>query len=380
MKTLPSVYKSTRYTAIFSAALISIAGLLIRNFSTTHGSASEFRRPSSETVELASFENVRIVAKQPPAHGEISLFHTRAEKLAEWIRKSVFTKVPVEQRQILEGRKFVIAIDSELPTDGLFEDPGELTDTDEIQVSVHRSHFMGPNADQLMAHELFHAFHFLLHPGDEPWLREGLAQLFEFRTLGRLNGKNVRLSFEKPSTPLQGDYSPANRRPETYGHALLYFYYLWRNCGGDELMWKITTAPVNGTQAVDYGLSHVHQTQIVPLPCANFSQSASFFEVARFRNRSISALAYPDAYLLMSTTYAAQPVTTPLTSTAYLTGLAPFQPFFARGGARVPAAWVPAENGWLTYWIETSFPYAVSPGPTQPVTGTEWDQIVFKTR
>lgn len=289
-------------------------------------------------------------------------FETRlssGQALARFFKNKVLPQIPESIRA--EIGKTEIRVLADAKVDGRFVPPNRL----EIRGALLTSE----NLKQLVAHEYFHAVHFALHPDEQPWVREGLAQIFENKVLGRYNGVNVAAAFKKISTPLEGDFdvsadgTPRIDKPQ-YGHVLLYFHYLLAQCS-EELFWKITRGAAKDRFGADSIDGILKQSGNAKPQCASFAESATHFEIARAHNHVRYDLKNPDAFpagadskihFLMSTTFAAS-------SAAYsaegakISGLAQskrFTPLVLSGETKTQAL-----KGTLEVWLESSFPYSV---------------------
>ncbi len=138
--------------------------------------------------------------------------------------------------------------------------------------------------ERTVVHELFHAIQNRITKQPN-WINEGLALLFEYKILGTFNLDYYLAAFQKVSTPLTATISlteqssTSNTSPETYGHLLLYFYYLDRECAADsnKFFWSIA----------EKGVTRTLQEMRSLLPsCVSFESSVENFELARVLNKS----------------------------------------------------------------------------------------------
>ena len=141
---------------------------------------------------------------------------------------------------------------------------------------------------------------------EEDWVKEGMAQLFEWKVTGRFFRKHLEQGLEKLTTPLITSYDHGHYQPELYGHHLLYFYYLTQNCGGENLFWEMAQgysslsllskvmAPLvpahpsedlKGANKINYHL--LSSVQSFKLQCRDFQSSALHFQIARILNQDL---------------------------------------------------------------------------------------------
>lgn len=149
----------------------------------------------------------------------------------------------------------------------------------------------------LVAHELTHLIHWDKRANEETWVREGLALLAELKISGKFN-RALESGFTQPETSLTVGLDfhdrQANNRGAilaSYGHVLQYFYYLDRNCGGDDLMVQLLTSSsqATGKALIAEILAKSGNTNPV---CRSFTASFHAFEKARFAPQPSPASAY----------------------------------------------------------------------------------------
>lgn len=208
---------------------------------------------------------------------------TKTQELTKFIETKVKTQIPNSLLEKTKDLKIKILLTDKAGRDGLFlpHESGEQT----IAIQLVQLHSNGINA--LIAHEIYHAIHFTINPDEAGWVREGMAQLFEFITTGELNGRNLAAAINNPLTPLLGDYDVDEANPAQYGHNQLYFYYLYAHCGRDDFFWKLSEGEDNsglrGSFLIDSVLEKINNTG--KSECSNFTDSAISFEVAKAHNQ-----------------------------------------------------------------------------------------------
>ncbi|MDW8191015.1 MAG: hypothetical protein RMK80_08565 [Pseudobdellovibrionaceae bacterium] len=163
--------------------------------------------------------------------------------------------------------------------------------SEQLRVILSESLIGSNDFQRLFAHEFLHIVHYLLNPKEEQWIREGLAQYFEYRVTGFKSNILIKHAMEHPSSsPTQGfrhissqiDYSG-------YGNSLLYFSYLIRQCGYDSLFWMLVEggseddSPLQGLRLIDRALK---KQNISSPPCQSAQSSLIYFQLAKIHNRA----------------------------------------------------------------------------------------------
>lgn len=207
----------------------------------------------------------------------------KIQQMDSFVSKSIIKNIPKDIYEKLADLKIKVSLNNNPGRDGLFT-PGE---QGEHTISIQLTQINNNGINALLAHEIYHAIHFHLNPDELPWVREGMAQLFEFISTGELNGKNLSAAIKNPLTPLLGEYSIESNDPAQYGHDMLYFFYLYNHCGKDKIFWKITEARnlqgQKGSFLIDEVLKDLHASAN---ECEDFSSSAISFEVAKLHNET----------------------------------------------------------------------------------------------
>lgn len=206
----------------------------------------------------------------------------RVQELNTFIEEQVRTKIPAELIEKTQALKIKISLTDKPGRDGLFvpQDSGEHT------ISIQLVQVYSNGAKALIAHEIFHAIHYQINPDEAAWVREGMAQLFEFITTNELNGRNLSAAISNPLTPLLGNYDVEQNDPAQYGHNQLYFNYLYSHCGKDQFFWKLAAGKdqgaLKGSFLIDAILSEMNLSQG---ECKDFTESAIAFEIAKVHNK-----------------------------------------------------------------------------------------------
>jgi ribosomal protein L25 (general stress protein Ctc) len=231
----------------------------------------------------ASFINFTIEKK---VFNELSTTQQQAisqkvQELNSFFEADVYPQIPETIKLKIKDLKVTINFSDKAGRDGLFI-PGLEDHQHKIVVQLIQINTNGIKA--LLAHEFFHAVHFEINPNEATWVREGMAQLFEYITTDQLNGSNLRAAIENPLTPLIGKYDINNANAAQYGHNMLYFYYLFKHCGGDNFFWSLAEGKddLKGAYLIDSILANANSSNI---ECRSFTSSAISFEVAKIQNQ-----------------------------------------------------------------------------------------------
>ncbi len=235
--------------------------------------------PLSAKEGFARFSIDKKIFEQLSSSQQNSLI-LKTQELLQFIDQNVVKKVPADIQEKIPNLKIKISLADTAGRDGLFL-PQE-SDEQVIQVQLVQLNSNGIKA--LLAHEIYHAIHYTINPDELPWVREGMAQVFEFITTGELNGRSLYAAINNPMTPLFGEYSPEETNPAQYGHNQLYFYYLYSHCGKDEFFWKMTEGR-NGKKGSFLIDEVLNELNVSSSECRNFSESAVSFEVAKVHNQ-----------------------------------------------------------------------------------------------
>ena len=208
------------------------------------------------------------------------------------IPKKVVSKIPQRFHEHLKKYDFQIMVSAHCPRDGFFQEPK--ISGNKISGLCLKPDLLGTSrALEILAHELFHAFHFIIYPDEPTWMREGLAQWFSFRVTGYFPAGTLQNGMARSTTSLRDDYDYEKntaKDKEKYAHHFLYFYYLWNQCGGDELIWKIiggNAERIKGAQGIGQVLQIFWKKNQAKEQCFHIKESALFFEIARFHNRTL---------------------------------------------------------------------------------------------
>jgi hypothetical protein len=324
-------------------------------------------------------------------------FQTQVASLKQFYIRKVWPAFPSDLASLLMPYRLKLFLTSYCPSDGLFMDPEMMVELEQLNsdpgqtlwMCMKPDLFWGPDAYTLLAHEVFHAVHFLVHPNESPWIREGLAQWFEYRVTGNFNGANIRAALEHPETSLFGAYYPGKTNRNQYGHSLLYMYYLWSHCGGDSLIWDITRGYSETSKSASHGVFGENniddvltyrrkKTESHPEECADFEKSAVSFEIARVHNKMSYDGAKASPYHLIAT--ALQPVEPRQEIPKTIDGtdinsLRGYTPIFISGEAASKSV---SSEKFHIFWLEKYFPYSVKTSRPEDFVPSRWNVLLLK--
>jgi hypothetical protein len=317
---------------------------------------------------LATSGSLRVL--ESARRGEDTRRQAAARALLSFLDQQILPRAPRRARAALAERGLELAFIPAATIDGLFL----ALEAGPLRIELREDLLGSPALRPLVAHEAFHALHFLLHPDEEPWVREGLAQNFERLVTGRHNGVHVQAAFVRPSVPLMSEYDPERAEPAAYGHSLLYFHYLLERCGGEAMLWEITEGFPGrfGERGIDAALA-ANAASHGP-ECATFAASARAFQIARAHNRVDPRTGSRTNFLLATSFRARAGRDAP--PIERLRALPRLTPVLLEGRAASSTSVPP---GLTRIWLETRFPYRVIEGaaPTGSAPGA-WRLLIFR--
>jgi hypothetical protein len=225
------------------------------------------------SIEKGIYNNLSLIQQQA--------ITSKVQEINQFFETNVYSKIPNSLKYKLRKLKVTISFSDKSGRDALFV-PNENGHVHKIFIQLLSLNSNGLNA--LLAHEFFHAVHYEINPDEDPWVREGMAQVFEYIVTDELNGTNLRAAIENPHTPLIGTYSIENPNRAQYGHDMLYFYYLYKRCGGDSFFWSLAEGEeeLKGAALINSILGRFDSPNA---ECKSFSSSAVSFEVAKIHNQ-----------------------------------------------------------------------------------------------
>jgi len=313
------------------------------------------------------------------------VFQRTASDLVDTIKKFAYPKVPEAILEKIKNRPIRIEFTS-LDRGGGFS--GELNASGELPIQLKQSYFKNPDIKSRLIHEWFHALHFVIHPNETSWIREGLATLFVYMTSDgvaypRYPGAGLLDALSQSTTPLKYPFDPDQINSEAYGHVFFYFLDLYRNCGGSDLFWSI--AQGLPSKFDEETLDSALKGSDVDF-CGNFVNSAVHAEIARFHNETVYGPndQVEKRYLVMSDLPSFGKLkTTPILNLKNdLMKLQPFQPLLIskEGVKNIPASVVSDPNVRI-FTMEQDYPYSVRRwSPSLAVKGNSPIILLLRTR
>lgn len=299
----------------------------------------------------------------------------QSQILLELLEAKGYSLLPTPALELVKNRKIQILLKKNAALDGYaYEDSrGGLT------IEIHQDLLNHPLASQLLAHEFFHAIHFVANPNETAWVREGLAHSFERWFTGKFIGNTWLAAMKNPFTPLMDGYEEKVFRPEQSGHAAQYFYYLEKYCGGRNLLWDIALGPKTDIEQIENSLRKAARKS----PCTGFLESARAFEVARVFNSFVDELPLQDGsssqpYFLFSTSFKS-PTLVQLPSRSVLEALPVYTPLILKPSTSISDL-PKSKNGqeWRIFWFRQRFPKAVSGEKPTEKDIQNWQILIFK--
>ena len=218
----------------------------------------------------------------PDNGSDPAIFSPFAKDYRKLLLEDVYPTLPKEILSVMDGKKINFSF-APISLGGIFHSPA--SGKSEIEIQLKMSAMKLPATRSRLLHEWFHALHWYLDPEEPSWVKEGLAYLFVYRSLhGVLQypGVAIQTATSHSNTGLEHVFSIHADEEEAYGHTFLYFLYLYRNCGGEDLFWKLAKGDSGsprktGRQWIDEVLKGSDSTW-----CGSFENTAIQAEIGRF--------------------------------------------------------------------------------------------------
>ncbi len=287
--------------------------------------------------------------------------------LAQSYRLKILPRIPTDIWTQLRKPKVHISFEDGLPSDGLFIPPDsswQAAQTSTIKLRIRSDILRDTRRNIILAHEFFHMVHFLLHRGEPSWLREGLAQVFEWSALSgnpsiQVNAANVKAGLTQLSTRLDSEFDLQKINSAQYGHVFLFFYYAYQNCGGESLFWKITrsTSGAFGWRTLEHAMIDNPKSE-----CKNLQTLITDFEIARVHNQKIhEGQKTSHRYFLFNSISKINQISVLPSLSNDILKLEPNQPLLTSLQEFQKVANPPLANqdGYSIRYLEQSFPYRV---------------------
>lgn len=164
----------------------------------------------------------------------------------------------------------------------LYYPPGEYLPEASHTIVIHPSVVTSPHFSRLLAHEFFHAIHRIFHPHDPHWIKEGLAQLFEYEMFEAINYAHIAKALELFNFTHKEEFSIESYYPEKYGASFLFFHYMNQQCFSHDFINKYFSGHKAGTLGIDELLKKQKSSKSY---CRSFHSLSKQFALARAINR-----------------------------------------------------------------------------------------------
>lgn len=106
---------------------------------------------------------------------------------------------------------------------------------------------------RLLGHEYFHVIHNIKVPGELSWIREGIAQKFEYELYGGVTQGNLKAAMDYSLHALEEDFDTSAPSAERYGNSFLFIRHLEEVCGDEEIWRHFLELPAG----INYGRASV---------------------------------------------------------------------------------------------------------------------------
>lgn len=261
--------------------------------------------------------------------------------------------------------EFIIEFSNITQTDGLF-----IRRAKDKKIVLSFSIIHSDDFEQVLAHEVFHAIHDEMRPEEESWIKEGLAQTFEFIIFGKYNSTNVYQSFQN-NTYFFSPYTLTEDDRPLYGQHFLYFYYLLNHCGGNKLFWKL--ASLNSNKMGINGVNEVLKQLNYPnKQCANFNSSFLYFQLSRLINSYTMEDGILKDHFFLISTRSKMSEQNPIDNSFFIHSR-PFSVLFTDKRSTVNFS----SNEYLHFWIKRTFPYTIT-NNFEDIDFSKWTQVFIK--
>ncbi len=307
-------------------------------------------------------------------------FTKLANSFVETIENFAYPKVPTHLLARIKDKNIRIEF-TPLSRGGGFIDP-KSNNPSELHIQLNQSFLKTPAIKSRLVHEWFHALHFMIHPDESPWIREGLAQVFvAMSTDGdayeKLPGAGLVEAMTNSTTPLKYPFNPEIINSEAYGHVFFYFYSLYKNCGGEDLFWKLaeSTPKTFDEDTINQALKGSDSTL-----CGDFKNTATLAEIARFHNRMIYNEKQNQNRFFVVTEVPQSKIkfkSNPDLKKSF-DSLPRFQPVLAAKEDTAKLKALNLDTSYQIFQLQQEYPYAVTRGTTPTTPNTSYNFVIFK--
>jgi hypothetical protein len=178
---------------------------------------------------------------------------------------------------------FNIIFEKTSKTDAVFYPPGlyQKREAKEWIIVLNPSILGSQNYLRLITHEFFHALHFYHQENEEDWVREGLAQLFEYHVHKSFNQAHLVSALERNNHSFISTFDIQKYDPEKYGASLLFFIYFEKQCADSAFIWNFLRLKISGPTGID---SYLKIYSLNKNYCQSFHAVSKSFALARSLN------------------------------------------------------------------------------------------------
>ncbi len=336
------------FTLLSTFSFFFLTGVNIIFISLAQG-ASLYSSPHIR-IEIENLETDKVSLQ---AH---ELLKQHAQSTMDFLHTQVHPLIPQKILKRIQQHSLKIILKKTNQRHGLF-----IANSEGMRIEIDSKIFLKSSFKLLLAHEYFHAIHHILNPGEETWVKEGLAQVFEHLATKTLNSHNIHASFNNISTSLIEQYDISLENKKLYGHHFLYFYYLLKNCGQDDLLWTLSQGArtSTGAEMIDSVLKGALSINLDKKQCHSFKESFIHFEIARVLNKKLFWIdGNKNKYQLLHTSQKASlsELSPPQLQETY-ENLPPYTPLYLDFQTYNQIR--NKRNSYLHIWIEQKFPYSV---------------------
>lgn len=138
---------------------------------------------------------------------------------------------------------------------------------------------------RLLGHEYFHVIHNIKVPDEVSWIREGIAQKFEYELYGGVTQGNLKAAMDYSLHALEEDFDTSAPSAERYGNSFLFIRHLEEICGNDEVWRHFLELPVGinyGRASLEIVLNRLNNSSP---DCANAKSIMGSFVLAKLINQ-----------------------------------------------------------------------------------------------
>lgn len=192
---------------------------------------------------------------------------------------------------ILNNSITTIVLDETSGVDGLFYPKDQHPCfKDNNTIVLNPNLLNSPQIINILTHEYFHYIHYQLNPLEKDWIKEGLAQFFEYQMNHQLNADQIMSSLTQSSYSLFAEFDIKEPSNEKYGTTFLFFKYLYDQCYSEiyppnEFIKKFLVS-TSSTKELKNSID-IFMNYSKSLSCESFEQVALNFSLARVINTQV---------------------------------------------------------------------------------------------